>query len=212
MLKAQVGAGADSEARTLLKTVVSMGPGAAHPFHEYRSGSRLPRRQACRPHDAGHALTAGSRSGRRRRTRARQHDDDVGGAAVGDHGDRARVGCGDLRPPGVVRPGTRRFLAGGGELRVAGIERERLRGRLRGGVRGDQRRRTRTTQRARASSLGPGGDRELTGPARGQLAVQGQGYLAVGRGDLEVPGRDFRGWTGRSRGRACRGGGRAGRL
>ena len=57
MLKAQVEAVADSESRTLLKTVASMGPGAAHPFHEYRSGSRLPRRQACCPHDAGHALT-----------------------------------------------------------------------------------------------------------------------------------------------------------
>ena len=42
---------------------------------------------------------------------------------MGDHGDRARVGCGDLRPPDVARPGTRRFLARGGELRVVLIKR-----------------------------------------------------------------------------------------
>lgn len=157
----------------------------------------------------GYALAGGRGTGRTRS--ARQYDDDVGSAAVGHHGDRPRVGCGDLRPPHVVRPDTHRFLVRGGQLRVVLIERERVRGRLRGGVRADQRGRTRTTQRARASSLGPGGDRELTRPARRQLAVKGQGYLAAGCGNLETLGRDFRGWTSRSGGRTCCGGGRTGR-
>ena len=103
---------------------------------------------------------------------------------MGDHGDRARVGCGDLRPPDVARPDTHRFLA---EVvnRVVLIERERVRGRLRGGVRGDERRRNaEPPSEPEPATLAPEGTGNSLGRVRGQLPVKGENTWPLG---MQVP-------------------------